>query len=165
MTTKTANKPKIGDYREIISQIGGNKFLAMTGSKILHYGYNESGYVYIMMKLTRNQSKANHLKIQLNGLDLYDMQFIKIGKKINKEYSLAGIKIYDDTMEVITEHNDCYNDMLEDIFTSVTGLYTRLFWHNKKQEYNFLHKLIKIEHNNIIILYVYAVDYKPLKYK
>lgn len=127
MTAATDNKPKIGDYREIISQIGGHRFLAMTGSKILHYGYNDKGYVYIMMKLIRNKSKANHLKIQLNGFDLYDMEFIKIGKKLNKEYSLAGIKVYDDTREVIAEYNDCYNDMLEDIFTSVTGLYTRLF--------------------------------------
>lgn len=127
MTTATANKPKIGDYREIITHLGGHRFLAMTGSKILHYGYDDSGYVFVMLKLTRNKSKANHLKIQLNGLDLYDMEFIKIGKKLNKEYALAGIKIYDDTMEVITEYNDVYNDMLEDIFTSVTGLYTRLF--------------------------------------
>ncbi len=127
MTTVTDNKPKIGDYREIISQIGGNKFLAMTGSKILHYGYDDKGYVYIMMKLTRNKSKANRLKIQYNSMDLYDMEFIRIKKVLNKEYSAIGIKIYDDVSETVKTYNDVYGDMLQDIFTEVTGLYTRLF--------------------------------------
>lgn len=127
MTTSTQNEIKIGDYRTIAQQIGGNKFLAMTGSKFQYYGYNDLGYVYLMIKLTRNQSKAQYLKIQLNGLDLYDLTFSRIKKTQNPEYKALGIKIYDEEIVIVKEYKDVYADMLPDIFTSVTGMYTRLF--------------------------------------
>jgi hypothetical protein len=118
---------KIGDYKEIIAQIGGNKFLVMTGSKFQYFGYDKLGYVYLMIKLTRNQSKAQYLKIQLNGNDLYDLTFSRIKKTLNPEYKALGIKIYDETPIVIKEYKDVYADRLQDIFTWVTGLLTRLY--------------------------------------
>lgn len=127
MATITDNKIKIGDYREIITHIGGHRFLAMTGSKIKYYGYNESGYVYVMLKLAKNQSKANHLKIQLNSNDLYNMEFIQHKKMINKEYKTIGLKVYEDEFITVNTYNDLYYDQLEEIFTNVTGLYTSLF--------------------------------------
>ena len=51
-------KMKIGHYQDILQQIGGNKFLAMTGSKVKYYGYDESGYAYLRLKLSRNKSGA-----------------------------------------------------------------------------------------------------------
>jgi hypothetical protein len=127
MTTATADQIKIGDYKTIIEQIGGNKFLVMTGSKFKYFGYDELGYVYLMVGLTRNQSKAQYLKIQLNGNDLYNLTFSRIKKTQNPEYKALGIKIYDEEIIIIKEYKDVYADMLQDIFTSVTGLYTRLF--------------------------------------
>jgi hypothetical protein len=118
---------KIGDYKEIAQQIGGNKFLVMTGSKFQYFGYDKLGYVYLMIKLTRNQSKAQYLKIQLNSNDLYDLTFSRIKKTLNPEYKALGIKIYDETPEAIKEYKDVYADRLQDIFTWVTGMLTRLY--------------------------------------
>lgn len=131
MTQTAQDKIKIGDYRTIAEQIGGNKFLVMTGSKFQYYSYNELGYVYLMIKLTKNQSKAQYLKIQLNGLDLYDLTFSRIKKTLKPEcktpeYKAMGLKLYDEEIITVKEYKDVYADMLQDIFTSVTGLYTRL---------------------------------------
>lgn len=131
MNNTAQEQIKIGDYLTIAQQIGGNKFLVMTGSKFQYYGYDKLGYVYLMIKLTRNQSKAQYLKIQLNGLDLYDLTFSRIKKTLKPEcktpeYKAIGLKLYDEEIEIIKEYKDVYADMLQDIFTSVTGLYTRL---------------------------------------
>jgi hypothetical protein len=64
------------------------------------------------MKLRRNNAKAGWLKIRLNVMDLYDMQFIAIKK---------------DEVVVLVEKTGVYNDQLQTIFTDVTGLNTRLF--------------------------------------
>ena len=120
-------KMKIGHYQDIINQLGGNKFLTMTGSKILYYGYDKNGYAYLRLKLSRNKSKAQLLKIQLNSKDLYNMTFSRIKKTLNKEYSAIGIKIYDETIENIKTIEDVYCDQLQEIFTDITGMYTKLF--------------------------------------
>lgn len=126
MENTAQNQVKIGNHRIIAEQIGGNKFLVMTGSKFQYYGYDKLGYVYLMIKLTRNQSKAQYLKIQLNGLDLYDLTFSRIKKTLTPLAKELGIKVYDEETVIVKEYKDVYADMLQDIFTSVTGLYTRL---------------------------------------
>jgi len=118
---------KIGNYQDIFQQIGGNKFLAMTGSKVKYYGYDELGYVYLMFELSKNQSGAKFLKIQLNEKDLYNMEFTRIKKTLNKEYSAIGIKIYDEEIKNVKIIKDVYCDQLQEIFTDITGMYTRLF--------------------------------------
>ena len=64
MTTTIANT--------ILNQLGGNRFVAMTGAK--NFVALENG---IRFKIGRNKSKANTVKITVNGLDLYDIEFIK----------------------------------------------------------------------------------------
>tara|TARA_B110000908_G_C9836695_1_gene263787 strand:+ start:92 stop:391 length:300 start_codon:yes stop_codon:yes gene_type:complete len=91
----------------ILQQLGGNKFAVMTGSKNFIAGKNS-----LSMKLSRNSSKCNYLRITLNGKDLYDIEFISIRGSVIK------------TKEAF---NDVYNDQLVNIFESTTGLYTRLF--------------------------------------
>ena len=90
----------------ILTQLGGNRFIAMTGSKQFIAGEN-----FLRMRLSRNKSGANMLKINLNSLDTYDLEFIKVSKN--------------DFKTIKTVHG-VYNDMLQDIFTSETGLYTKL---------------------------------------
>lgn len=126
-TAMTQDKIRIGDYKTIIEQIGGNKFLVMTGSKFKYFGYDELGYVYLMIGLSRNPSKAQYLKIQLNSNDLYDLTFSKIKKTLNPEYKAMGIKIYDEEIVIIKEYTDVYAERLQDIFTWVTGLLTKLY--------------------------------------
>ena len=90
----------------ILRQLGGNQFLAMTGT----YGLvaMENGMV---AKLRRNQSKANHIKITLNGMDVYDVKFINV----------RGT-----TIKTVKEYENVYDDMLVSIFESETGMYTKL---------------------------------------
>ena len=90
----------------ILQQLGGNKFIAMTGAK--NFGSIEKG---LSFKIGRNSSGYNHVKIVLNSLDLYDMHFIKVRKcRIVKDDEVCGL----------------YDDMLQRTFTDKTGLYTHL---------------------------------------
>lgn len=97
----------------ILSQLGGNKFIVMTGSKNFIYGENEKHEPYLSMHLTSNKLSAKYLIISLNWKDLYDMKFLTVDKK-------TGNKI------ILKEYNDVYNDMLQDLFTEATGLDTHL---------------------------------------
>ena len=100
----------------ILNQLGGRRFAVMTGAKDFLAVKNG-----LQFKIGRNISKANRVEIKLNGLDLYDVRFYRqTGGNLNKNYEWVPVK----ETEVKT-FNDCYCDMLEDIFTSVTGLYTR----------------------------------------
>lgn len=126
MATTTNNKERIGDYMTIAEQLGGNKFLAMTGSKFLYHGQDDNGYVYLVVKLARNQSRSQYLKIQYNSMDLYNLEFFRIKRTQNPEYKAIGIKIYDEEHISLKTFEDVYGEDLQDIFTSVTGMYTRL---------------------------------------
>jgi hypothetical protein len=98
----------------ILKQIGGNRFLVMTGSHSLVSNRTKQS---LSMKLRRNKSRANYLTISLNAMDTYDMLFISY--KINS-------KTQELKMDTIKELNVIYNDQLEEMFTHVTGLYTSL---------------------------------------
>ena len=103
------DKYESGDVARIIwEHLGGNKFRMMTGAKnLLNTGDG------LAMKLGRNSSNSNYLKITLNSMDLYDMKFAKL----TRMGELKSVKEYDNV----------YNDMLTDVFTKHTGMYTSLF--------------------------------------
>ena len=126
MQIATATQYKIGDYHEIINQLGGNRFTAMTGSKI-KYGYDKNGYVYLMVELTKNQSGAKYLKIQYNSNDTYDLEFSRIKRTLTPLAKELGIKVYDEEQVIITKMDDVYGEDLQAMFSQVTGLATRLF--------------------------------------
>ena len=92
----------------ILEQLGGNKFCVMTGAKNL--GGTEDS---LSMKIGRNSSNSNYLKITLNSMDLYDMEFCKLTRMGEKKS--------------VTEYSDVYNDMLTEVFEKHTGMYTSLF--------------------------------------
>ena len=127
MQTATATQYKIGDYHEIYNQLGGNRFTAMTGSKIKYYDYNKGGYIFLMVELTKNQSKAKYLKIQYNSSDLYDLEFSRISRTLTPLAKELGIKVYDEEQVTIVKMDDVYGEDLQAMFTQVTGLSTRLF--------------------------------------
>ena len=91
----------------ILNQLGGNKFRVMTGAK----NFMDHGNA-LSMRIGRNSSNSNYLKITLNESDLYDVRFSKV-TKMGEEKS-------------VREFNDVYNDMLVEIFESHTGMYTSL---------------------------------------
>jgi hypothetical protein len=97
----------------MVRHLGGKRFFAFTGSKPQYKTINNTSSPAIMLKLARNQSKANYLEIKYNsGLDVYEMEFIKSNAAKPRE--------------TIKSFEMVYDDMLQQIFTSVTGLYTTL---------------------------------------
>lgn len=92
----------------ILNQLGGNKFIVMTGSK--NFVNTGKG---LRMKLTRNKAKAQYLTITLNAMDTYDMTFIKVRKS-------------DFQITEVAKSEGVYCDQLTKIFEQVTGLYTSL---------------------------------------
>lgn len=96
----------------ILQQIGGKRFITMTGSN----NFMDLGNA-LRMNLTRNKTQANRLKIELDeALDLYNVVF----------YRQVVTKTFDVKITEIAKYEGVYCDMLEDIFTETTGLYTRL---------------------------------------
>ncbi len=94
--------------KTILEQLGGNKFRVMTGAKSF-MGFADG----LAMKIGRNSSNSNYLKITLNSMDTYDMEFAKLTRMGEKKS--------------VTEYNNIYCDMLTDQFTAHTGMYTKLF--------------------------------------
>ena len=98
--------------KEIYKQLGGNKFVVMTGSKIKCYETLKDG-VALHIGLKRNKSKANLLIVKYNdAIDLYEMKFLKFSMKKG--------------LESIREFENIYCDQLQELFTEVTGFYTKL---------------------------------------
>lgn len=104
---------------EILRQLGGNKFLAMTGAKNLVGDGNT-----LRMTLPRNGSKANRLWITLDeGKDLYSMRFFRYvpGRLSQKTWKWTEEKIDNEVV-----YKDVFFDQLQEIFTQHTKMYTYL---------------------------------------
>ena len=95
----------------ILQQIGGRRFAALTGSpqhKDLRHGDRNN--------LPRDKTPANRLTITLDEeTDTYRMRFYRMTVGKHFEVRTKDIAVYEGV----------YCDMLEEVFTSVTGLYTR----------------------------------------
>lgn len=89
----------------IRDQIGAQA-LSMIGASKLAAGENDLSF-----KIGRNSKSINYVRISLNGLDLYDMEFIRVR---------AG------KITTVSEANGVYDDMLRPMIEKHTGLYTNL---------------------------------------
>ena len=94
--------------KTILEQLGGNKFATMTGAK----NFVDCGDA-LSMRIGRNKTSSNYLKITLNMMDLYDVRFSRV--------SLKGGE------RSVTEYNNIFNDQLVEVFEKHTGMYTKLF--------------------------------------
>lgn len=95
----------------ILQQIGGRRFAVMTGSR----NFTDLGNG-LLMSLAKNMTSANRLEIIYDeGADLYNMRFYR--KTFSK-------KTFESKTKDIETHEGIYCNMLEDVFTMVTGLYT-----------------------------------------
>lgn len=92
--------------RTIIEQLGGNKFKTMTGAN--NFTVSKSAITFRF----KGSRKVNACRIELNGSDLYDLTFCKVG----------GNALYKE----ISSSYDVYYDQLQEVFTKHTGLYTKL---------------------------------------
>ena len=99
--------------KTILQQIGGNRFATMTGSKdFIDLGNG------LRMNLSRNKTSANRLDILLDEeTDTYIMKFYR---------HTFSKKTFEVTQKEIVRNEGIYCDMLEDMFSEVTGLVTRL---------------------------------------
>lgn len=96
----------------ILEQLGGNKFIVMTGAKnFLSYTTPKIALSF-RLSSTSTKNKCNYVKITLNDNDLYDVEFSKIVKYTLKE---------------ISTHTDVGAENLRELFELETGLYTKLF--------------------------------------
>jgi hypothetical protein len=93
----------------ILQQLGGNKFIAMTGAKSFVGGTDR-----LMFSLPANFAKGgiNKVRITVTPADLYNVEFMKI----------RGVQ----SVKVIAEVDGVYAEDLRRIFTSETGLDTHL---------------------------------------
>ncbi len=91
----------------ILKQLGGNRFIVMTGS----YNFVSSDN-RLTMHLRKNNLKAKYLTITLNSMDTYDLKFSSFNRKLD---------------EVIkSEIKNVHCSDLQKIFTNETGLYINL---------------------------------------
>lgn len=102
----TVSDPTIAN--EIKRQLGGGT-LYMLGAKNLTYDN-----ISLTFKVSGSK-RVSHVRIALNGSDLYDMTFFKIGK-------VKGVS----TIKTVSEKNDVYFDGLHKMIEQETGLYTKL---------------------------------------
>jgi len=99
--------------REILAQLGGRQFTTMVGAKyITACDDTPLGGLSLRFKMC---SKANYIKITVDEMDTYTVAFHRINSR-NIEKSMTPVKVY----------TGVYNDMLQDIFKSYTGLETSL---------------------------------------
>ena len=92
--------------KTILQQLGGNKFIAMTGAK--NFGSSKNS---LQFKIGKNSKSISHVIITLKSSDLYDVEFIKLRGPSRK---------------VVKKVSGVYNDMLGKIFTKYTGMRTSL---------------------------------------
>lgn len=105
MTPPTAEQ--MGVAKTILQQLGGHRFIMMTGAKNLT-GHADA----LTFKLPRaGKNGANYVKIALDPSDTYNVEF----------WFVRGL-----SMTFKGSFTDIYNDHLRDLFTRETGLDTSL---------------------------------------
>ena len=89
----------------MLKQLGGGRFIAMTGAK--DFAVGPKGAIF---KIGRNAKSISHVRIDLEN-DLYNVEFIRA----------RGTKI-----KVVKYFKHIYFDQLRDLFEKNTGLRTSL---------------------------------------
>ena len=92
----------------ILNQLGGNRFIAMTGAK--NFVGSDSALMFsLSSRDTKN--KSNKVRITLTNMDDYTVEF----------FNIRGVKVKE-----VSKHEGVYFDVLQEVFTRQTGLYTSL---------------------------------------
>lgn len=95
----------------ILDQLGGSRFVAMTGAKNLAETADALGGLAFRLPSRFAKDGINAVKITLDYSDTYIVKFLKIGKT---------------KLTVVSQHDMVYCDQLVDLFEQQTGLYTHL---------------------------------------
>ena len=112
MTTTSTTAQEVAET--IRQQLGGRRFDLMTGAKNHLYGTSEEGD-FLLFSIGRGALKGiNKVQITLTPLDVYKVEFFKIGRAPNFKVS------------TIKEIDGIYAEDLQRLFTDVTGFDTHL---------------------------------------
>lgn len=96
----------------ILEQLGGNRFIAMTGAKQFVSGKTEAGADFLQFSIGRGANHGiNKVRVTLTIQDLYWIEF----------YKLRGV----DCKRIMSTDGVCA-DRLAGVFTEKTGFDTRL---------------------------------------
>ena len=108
MKEQSVNEAKMSksQAKELLQQLGGNKFIAMTGAKNLTF----SG-LGLVMKIGKNSKGVTHVRFKLSSMDLYDIEFLSI--RANK-------------VKIKSKEKGVYADQLGKMFKKNTGMNVRL---------------------------------------
>jgi hypothetical protein len=87
----------------ILQQLGGNRFAALTGA---------NSFVAGEYDLTMRLPRGKGMRIKLNAMDTYDIDY----------FAIRGTEVKD-----LGHREGIYCDMLQDTFEELTGLYVTLF--------------------------------------
>ena len=110
--------------QDIFNQLGGNRFRVMTGST--GFIWDESKQT-LRIVLARNGSKANRLDIIYNPDDTYTMNFYRFTPyRVKVDHAKGEVKTYPEKITEVRRFEHIYCDQLQELFTEVTGMYTRL---------------------------------------
>ena len=93
----------------ILKQIG-HSALYMIGAKGKPMIALENGVIF---KVGRNSKRVNKIKITLNSMDTYDIEFW---------YNAFSLKKHEDKSKLISSEDGIYCDMLQDSIVRNTGL-------------------------------------------
>lgn len=94
----------------ILCQLGGNKFVAMTGAK--NFVYDDKSLRFALPARTANKG-INRVCVELMPSDTYKVSFYKVKNHGLDTTAVEGLE-------------GVYSDSLQEVFTRVTGLYTSL---------------------------------------
>jgi hypothetical protein len=98
---------------EILRQLGGRQFLALTGARNLVGGDNSLSMQVSASAQVPLKNRCTHVRITLDSSDTYTVEFMKFSRK---------------TLEFTecSKHEMVYCDGLQDLFEAQTGLYVTL---------------------------------------
>lgn len=107
-----ATQPKLAHVlvaEQILADLGGNRFLAMTGARDLMHSDVECGSLFF--KIGRNEAGVTAVEVRLTARDTYSVRF----------FAGRGVKMLERC-----KVNDVYTNALRDVFEGVTGMRTSL---------------------------------------
>jgi len=105
----------------ILSQLGGKRFIAMTGAKDI-FSSEVNDCPALQFKLPANFAKDSIVivRIALNDNDTYDIEYMRMKRTKN------AFGMFDTIPVLVRKSENIYCDMLTRDFTENTGLQTRI---------------------------------------
>ncbi len=94
----------------ILEQLGGRRFVVMTGCRDFVGSENA-----LKFRIPKAKDGINCCEIKLEPSDTYTVRFVRVGDR------RTGYRVTEKSV-----HEDIYNDSLVELFERVTGLYTHL---------------------------------------